>query len=288
MGCPELCDEKKYVPQSEFSADVDRKALDALIDGANERDAQRLRRVDMPHANVWSSALPSSQDDKDCVLPPRVYLTCVRRLLGLPVLPSPAPCPLCKQTMDVFGDHALCCKKSGDMITRHNRVRNLVSHFADVGLLSPELEKMGILGPTDRSKRRPGDVSFKKWAHHRGLAIDVAVICPLAASHLREEDPCEEYAILHKHARYDESFKDSDYDFVAMVFETSGAMNIEGLEVLRQIFRCASRRSFQGHSSFCARAWARLSCCLQSSVAQMILNREIDDSIQHVVADVDS
>lgn len=76
---PELCDEKKYVPQSEFSADVDRKALDALIDGANERDAQRLRRVDMPHANVWSSALPSSQDDKDCVLPPRVYLTCVRR-----------------------------------------------------------------------------------------------------------------------------------------------------------------------------------------------------------------
>jgi hypothetical protein len=111
------------------------------------------------------------------------------------------------------------------MITRHNRVRNLVSHFADVGLLSPELEKMGILGPTDRSKRRPGDVSFKKWAHHRGLAIDVAVICPLAASHLREEDPCEEYAILHKHARYDESFKDSDYDFVAMVFETSGAMN---------------------------------------------------------------
>ena len=33
------------------------------------------------------------------------------------------------------------------MITRHNRVRNLISHFADVGLLSPELEKMGILGP---------------------------------------------------------------------------------------------------------------------------------------------
>ena len=115
----------------------------------------------------------------------------------------------------------LLLQEVGDMITRHNRVRNLVYHFADVGLLTPELEKLGILGPTDRSKRRPGDVSFKRWSPGRGLAIDVAVICPLAASHIREEDPCESYSILHKHARYDESFKDSDYDFVAMEFETS-------------------------------------------------------------------
>jgi len=52
------------------------------------------------------------------------------------------------------------------------------------------LEKLGILGVTDRSRRRPGDVSFKSWAPNRGLAIDVAVICPLAA-HLHEEEPCE-------------------------------------------------------------------------------------------------
>ena len=165
---------------------------------------------------------------------------------------------------------------------KHNRVRNLISHFADVGLLSPELEKMGILGPTDRSSRRPGDVSFKSWAPNRGLAIDVAVICPVAASHLNEEEPCESYAVLHKHARYDESFKNSDYDFAAMVFETSGAVNAEGLNVLKQIFRCASKRSKASHASFCGRAWARLSSCIQISVAQMILNRDCDDSIDFV------
>ena len=282
-----LTEDDEHIPQSVFSATVDRKTLERLIDEGKQRDAQRLRRLDMPHANVWTSARPSVQDGKDCVLTPRVYLTCVRRLLGLPVISAPVPCPFCMQTMDIFGDHALCCKKSGDMITRHNRVRNLVYHFADVGLLSPELEKLGILGPTDRSKRRPGDVSFKSWSSGRGLAVDVAVICPLAPSHIREEEPCESYAILHKHARYDESFKDSDYDFVAMVFETSGAVNAEGLNILKQIFRCASKRSFQGHSTFCARAWARLSCCVQTSVAQMILNRDCDDSMQHVVADID-
>ena len=160
-------------------------------------------------------------------------------------------------------------------------------HFADVGLLSPELEKMGILGPTDRSSRRPGDVSFKSWAPNRGLAIDVAVICPLAASHLLEDEPCESYAVRHKYARYDASFRGSDYDFAAMVFETSGALNAEGLQVLKQIFRCASKRSGMGHASFCGRAWARLSSCIQISVAQMILNREVDDSIGHVVSNND-
>ena len=181
--------------------------------------------------------------------------------------------------MDVYGNHTVCCRKSGDLITRHNRVRDLIAEFARVGLLSPELEKMGLLGPTERSSRRPGDISFKRWAPNRGLAIDVAVICPVAASHVLEEEPCENYARLHKHARYDEGFQGSDYDFVAMVFETSGALNEEGLQVLRQILRCASKQSRMGHSSFCSRAWARLSCCIQTSVAKMVLNRETDDSM---------
>ena len=92
---------------------------------------------------------------------------------------------------------------------------------------------------------------------------------------------------MHKHARYDESFRGSDYDFAAMVFETSGAVNAEGLHVLKQIFRCASKRSGMGHASFCGRAWARLSSCIQTSVAQMILNRESDDSIEHFVSNND-
>ena len=56
-------------------------------------------------------------------------------------------------------------------------------------------------------------------------------------------------------------------------------MNEDGLQVLRQILRCASKQSRMGHSSFCSRAWARLSCCVQISVAKMVLNREIDDSM---------
>ena len=63
VGCSPV-----HQPQSVVSASVDRAALDGLISRAGKRDAQRLRRVDVPHANAWVSALPAAVDGKDCVM----------------------------------------------------------------------------------------------------------------------------------------------------------------------------------------------------------------------------
>ena len=41
--------------------------------------------------------------------------------------------------------------------------------------------------------RRPGDVTFEKWAEGKGLAIDVAVTSPLAPTYVRLVEPCEWY-----------------------------------------------------------------------------------------------
>ena len=184
--------------------------------------------------------------------------------------------------MDLLGDHPLCCKKSGDRITRHNRLRNLVFKLADTGGLAPEMEKLGILGVTDKTRRRPGDVSIKDWSIRRGLAIDVAVICPLAVSHLGKSEPCESYAQHQKIARYAEAFVHSDYDFAPVIFETSGAVNREGETVLKQIIRFASKKEGTSHSVFASRAWARLSCCVQAAAAQQILNRDFVDNAEVV------
>ena len=56
-----------------------------LKTNANPREAQRLNRLDSPHANAWISARPSSMDGTDTILPPRIYRTAVARLLGQPV-----------------------------------------------------------------------------------------------------------------------------------------------------------------------------------------------------------
>jgi hypothetical protein len=266
-----------YLPQHKASSKTDTSIMTKLKSSASRRDLQRLNRLDSPHANAWLSARPSHMDGTDCILPPRNFRTAVARLLGQPVFSNSAPCPLCEQTMDILGDHPLCCKKSGDRITRHDRLRNLVFKLADTGLLAPELEKLGILGETDRSRRRPGDVSIKNWSLRRGLAIDVAVICPLAASHLSKSEPCESYAQHQKIDRYAAGFEKSDYDFAPVIFETSGAVNKEGETVLKQIIRFASKREGITHTVFAARAWARLSCCVQFAVAQQILNRDYVD-----------
>jgi hypothetical protein len=185
------------------------------------------------------------------------------------VLPEEVCCSLCTQNIDVYGDHAACCTKNADLI--HNRVRNLIDTISQEGGLSPVMEKKGILG--DTPGRRPGDVTIPLWSRGRGLAIDVAVTCPFAASNLSRASPCEHYGVAKKHANYDEGFKHSQFDFVALVFDSTGGINSEGLAILRQLFRFAAKREGLQLSVYCGRAWARLSRNLQSSVAQAILNR---------------
>jgi hypothetical protein len=187
------------------------------------------------------------------------------------VLDKEIPCPLCKQTINIYGDHATCCTRNGDIIIRHNTLRNLIDNFASDGLLSPELEKLGILGNT--TGRRPGDVTLHRWDAGGALAIDVAITSALSKSAIRRENPCEEYALTQKHGKYDKSFAETNYSFCAMIWETLGALNSEGEEVLRQILRFAAKQLGVEFSSYCGRAWARISCCLQRSVGQAILNR---------------
>ena len=86
-------------------------------------------------------------------------------------------------------------------------------------------------------------------------------------------------------ANYDDDFKGTAFDFAAMVFETTGGVNNEGLEVLRQLFRFAAKHQGVQLSVYCGRAWARLACNIQSSVSQCFLNRS--GSIAAIQKDID-
>ena len=64
----------------------------------------------------------------------------------------------------------------------------------------------------------------------------MAVTSPLTKTNLRIIQPCEDYAQFHKHKKYDPSFKGIPYLFSPIVFETLGAINLEGANVLSQVF----------------------------------------------------
>ena len=172
------------------------------------------------------------------------------------------------QIIDVFWRHA-CCSVSSDRIHRPKRVRNLLDRMARGDALTCDGKVSPLWGRVWTSARGCDNPSLAR----KGLAIDVAVTSPFGSHNLSCTKPCESYAETKKHARYDNDFKGTAFEFVAMVFETTGGVNNEGLELLRQLFRFAAKHQSLQLSVYCGRAWARLSCSLQSSVSQCFLNR---------------
>jgi len=68
------------------------------------------------------------------IFEPRNFRTAIQYRLGIPVVDFDSTCPMCTQPIDIFGDHAVCCTKAGDLIVRHNNLRNLVDSIASDGL----------------------------------------------------------------------------------------------------------------------------------------------------------
>jgi hypothetical protein len=155
-----------HVAQTVASFRFDEASHAQLVkDAPSERERQRLLRVAQKHAGAFVTAVPS-EDGKGTIMKPRNFSVAVAYRLGKPLLEKEITC-LCMQPIDIYGDHAICCARSGDLIIRHNALRNLVNSIASDGLLNPILEKQTILGPT--SGRRPGDVtpSLGSWNRPR-------------------------------------------------------------------------------------------------------------------------
>ena len=129
----------------EASYKFDEQKHKDLVSQADVRNAQRLRRCAQPHASCFVTAVPSDEDGKDTIMRPRNFRMAVRYRLGVNVLKEEIPCPLCKQTITVSGDHATCCAKSGDLITRHNSLRNLLDNLASVEVFLPFSRKRASL-----------------------------------------------------------------------------------------------------------------------------------------------
>ena len=99
--------------QQEASFTVDSSLLAGLLSSASSvRERQRLSRLSQPHAGAWVTAVPSNLDG-DALIRPRAFRIACRLRLGVPVWNSGAPCPYCKQTLDIYGDHAICSLRMG-------------------------------------------------------------------------------------------------------------------------------------------------------------------------------
>ena len=90
-------------------------------------------------------------------------------------------CRACKQKgLDEYGDHALSCKYTGDVIGRHDAVRDALDEIAkEAGFQC--FKEVGVM------RDRMGDAVIRNFNMGRGLFVDVSVthtLYPSYADHL--------------------------------------------------------------------------------------------------------
>jgi len=232
--------------QCALSSLIDEHTLSVLITSLDPIDRKRLECVSTKGAGCWLNAPP--QDFLGLEMNSQEFQIAVSRWLGCPVALPNTSCVSCTNPLSPKAGHTLRCKSGGYIIARHNRVRDLVHSLSLNAALSPVLEKSHILG--DCPGQRPADIFLPTFYNGAPAAIDVAITDPLQDKYKKVENPAEDYAQKVKHHKYDKGFDGSEITFVPLVADTFNRWNVEGQELLQEIFRRGANRLSLPHSSY--------------------------------------
>jgi len=102
------------------------------------------------------------------------YSTILKWHLGVPLLPADCagrPCPLCGGPLDIFGDHAVSCNKSG---FGNGHLDNQPFFCVITQARIPHDREVDIA----RNGRRPVYILLKAWGWMRDLAVDTTIVLP--------------------------------------------------------------------------------------------------------------
>ena len=95
-------------------------------------------------------------------------------------------CLFCQDVaLDPLGHHAVTCRHGGDVVIRHNHLRDVFVDFCQRAHLSVSVEKGHGL-TRDDSHTRPADMLIAGWDRSKPAAFDVTVKSPPCPAILRE------------------------------------------------------------------------------------------------------
>eukprot|EP00731_Ephydatia_muelleri_P011108 Em0006g2a len=190
----------------------------------------------LPHASSWLSVVPS--EGLGLHLNPDQFQVAIKWWLGLDTSGG-SLCSLCPDTvLDSLGHHASTCKRGGDAVFRHNRLRDVVAESCILAHLSVKVEAENNLTP-DHSHTRPADVLVQNWSRGRPAAFDICVTSPLNTLTLSEAGVCAGAAAqageVRKHSANDDKCGDLGWFCVPLVTETYGAWGPEAKACFSQL-----------------------------------------------------
>ena len=206
----------------------------------------------------------------------REFRTAISWWLGLETTTASC-CLLCPEiALDPLGHHALSCRRGGDVVLRHNQLRDVfvdICHKANLGM---RIEAGSALTP-DLSRSRSVDALVNNWIGGSSAAFDVTVTSPLTPVSLQESSVTAGTAALlaeqRKHQANDPKCDTLGWKCIPLAVESYGNWSFEARQAFSHL---ASRLSFGiGHqkSKLLVDIYGRLNVTLVRCNARALLSR---------------
>ena len=159
-------------------------------------------------------------------------------------------CPFCKSgTLDVLGDHAVSCHGRGDMIFRHNCIRDKIIPACSGAFLSPISQQKSLLPDNNSGRYLPGDIFLPVWNAGHPADLDVTVTSSLQSSFIINSSENSGFALSasedRKYEQYDQNCSEVGIQFIPLAFETFGGFSETVRKTLKRIATLADNRHLQ-------------------------------------------
>ena len=118
-----------------------------LLNSSSMADKARLLSVSSSHAASWLSIVPSDSLGLQMYMDPPVLQVAIKWWLGL-------------DTSE--GHNAVTCRYGGDVVSCHNRIRDILVETCGYAHIGVKVEVGNNLS-RDHSKTRPADILLPNW-----------------------------------------------------------------------------------------------------------------------------
>eukprot|EP00731_Ephydatia_muelleri_P001545 Em0001g1545a len=261
--------------QKALSGELEDELFRQLLSKSSVPDRARLLSVSSPHASAWLSVVPSP--GLNLHLEPAEFQAAIQWWLGIGVAHG-SLCPHCPHSLDPLGHHALTCKHGGDVINRHNRLRDVFAESCRRACIGVQVEAGSGLG-RDEHHTRPADVLATNWMLGKPAAFDFAVTSPLNSSTLHEASVTAGSAAhateARKHQANDVKCAELGWVSIPVVVETYGCWGTEAKWALSQLASRLAMRLNSPKSTTTASLYGRLSITLVRANVRALLSRAI-------------
>ena len=174
--------------------------------------------------------------------------------------------------------HALTCKYNGDVVSRHNQLRNIFLKSCRQAGVGGQMEVGSGLGH-DEQRTRPADVLVPNWDLGKPAAFDLTVASPLNQSILTETvGSSAQVSEQRKHVSNDVKCSELGWSCIPLGVETYGCWRAEAhLHLSRLASRLAARLNCsKSHTT--STLYGRLNLVLVRANARALLSQAYDIS----------